>query len=531
VKTVIAMLLAALLVPATAAAADTWQPVTIAGAPSTVTFNSITTTDLPAIGGAPEQEVVIAVGEDAVTDATTNQPTTAAVIYRFAGGQWSQDAIMLPAGTPAGAATRLTSVSTAGGVAWAVGSAGSGPLALRLDSTGLASGAAATWTAISGGGTAALRSVSLVPATGGASGFVSGADGSVYPADDNSTGSTIGTALTLPPNSGVNDVAALAPGAGFAAGKQPTSTAASFTDLKSGTGQPAPMPSYSLSQNVYCKPDIRAISAISSTEGLAIDDGCLWTLSGGAWTQTDTGFGSYGIALADVAVAPGGLAAVAGQIGNYGRVWRQTDSGWVLDAVGGAPLRSIAIGDADDMWAAGEHGAITHYTPAPPPPPPIDTGGGSGSTDTSGGDSVVVDNSSPAPSGDAPIDQSTPTDSTTTSTPPATTAPSIVVAQPTPTTAPKKKRKKRLRKRLMTDVSAAKVKDGLVLNFNLTAPAKVTVIATKGKKVVGKANAGTLPKGRNKLVLHYHGTKPTDIKIVVRPAKKAGSGVRKGTRK
>ena len=82
--------------------------------------------------------------------------------------------------------------------------------------------------------------------------------------------------------------------------------------------------------------------------------------------------------------------------------------------------------------------------------------------------------------------------------------------------------------RLMTNVAVNKVKGGLVLTFSLTAPAHVSIIATRGKKVVGKADAGTLPKGPNKLVLHYQGTRPSDIKIVVRPAKKAGTGVSKG---
>lgn len=540
-----ALALICVLATTASAQAGTWHGVN-AGAPATVKFLDLASAK---IGLSPTTPVVIAVGTDGTAPATT------AVIYRMVGSTWYQDT--LPTPDPA---SSLKGVAIAGGVAWAVGWTGDGttnhPFAVRLAPGSLTAAGPAAWSQITidssnirADSTAtAIGSLALsaaaAPATG-ATGYVS-AGKRIYPAtDDGVSTATIGAAINtqtaptdppttteVPANGGIDALSVYGPGAGFA-GAAKDGTDSRYFQLSGSSVAAAPFVESTTTET--CGTNLNALSSTTTATadsppktvvwGLGIEDGCWWSLdTNGVWERHGE-FESTSH-FHDVAIAnPGNraVAAIGGDIGGQGAVWRATNPGtlnsdWTVDSnVSTAPIEAVSVLGSDDIWAAGDGGVVRHWftDPPPPPPPPTDSG-----TTTTGGDQPVVD------SGSSPAPDPGYTDPGTG--PSAGTVP-VQVVQPTATPPKPPARKRRHRRRatparLMTGVAVKKANHALVISFTLTAPAAVTVYATEAGRQVALSKPLRLRKGPGKLVIRYAGkSPPAQLKIVVRPVRKAGS--------
>jgi hypothetical protein len=70
----------------------------------------------------------------------------------------------------------------------------------------------------------------------------------------------------------------------------------------------------------------------------------------------------------------------------------------------------------------------------------------------------------------------------------------------------------------MQNVAVKQTPKGLVVSFDLKAPAEVAVIAKVGGKVVAKSPTTRCGAGPGQVLIPYHGRKvPSQLKIVVRP--------------
>jgi hypothetical protein len=75
---------------------------------------------------------------------------------------------------------------------------------------------------------------------------------------------------------------------------------------------------------------------------------------------------------------------------------------------------------------------------------------------------------------------------------------------------------------MLKDVSVSRVKQRLLVRFNLTVPASLIVTAKRGGRAVGQAAVRSLRAGRHQLFVPISGKgAPTELRIVVGPAQTA----------
>lgn len=354
-----------------------------AAAPATVDFS-----DVAAGAGA-----VIAVGVRGGASAGDE-----AAIYRRAAGVWVTDSVT---GLPTGAHTiSPTKVALSADAAWAVGrytnSVGTvQPLVLRFagGAAALAAGQPGQWAAISAGSLPAGLTNPTSVALRGTRGLIGGEGGGLYPVND--AGPAVGAAITSgqPPTSRVNGIAIYS---GAAAGGVQLEAFA-VTNMPAGGSsrvfrvQVNDDPQLSLATAMLTTTgdaDLIGVGATASDTALAPEGGSGGSTAPGLWTPT--GVSTWGRSTAaaftnvslvhDVSLIDSGsgiVEAVAGGLAGAGAVWRRVSGGvWTRDDIASGSLRGVAALGTRDIWAAGDDGAILHYTPVadpPPPPEPPDT--------------------------------------------------------------------------------------------------------------------------------------------------------------
>lgn len=490
----------ALFAPTGASAAPTWHAVD-AGVPASVRLASVAATRIAS------DEVVVATG----TDAATGQ----AVAYRLAHGAWQQDVLPAGAGAP-------SHVAIAAGHAYAV----DGSTVLTLADAQAAG--PASWSAASGPGT--LTAFAVAP--DGSGGFAGLGDGHLYafaPASGGFTQLNDAGGQAVPANGGITAVAAASGGAGVATAKRQDPQARFFALGQGVTPQAA------VDGGGSCGTDPLAVAAAGSV-ALAIDGTCWWELVNGAWMRqgTDGAFLLDGARLHDVALTPdGGAAAIAGESGTgQGTVWRRVAQfGWAATVgVSPAPLEAVSAVAADDIWAVGDSGVVAHLFSDPAP-----TGGATSGTPGTGGGTTQQT------SGSGASQQTTSSHTGQSSGPSSPSGLKIIIddgSQPQRTSgsptystsgggSKHKSRTPAGPRRLLRNVRVRAVRHGLRIDFRLAAPAKVSVVALRGKHAIGRARPRVFRSGAGRIVLHYKGGKPpTTLRIVARRSHKTGAPVR-----
>ena len=493
--------------PASALAALSWDDAG-AGAPASVTVRDL----------AAGQGLVVAVGSDSVTGAS------APAIYRLAGGNWHRDTLLLPVGESG----ELTAVAVSNAGALAIGTWKNvegdptpHPLLVSLDPAALTTDLDAVWTSVRPSGADPLPSVPASLALEGGAGVIGAADGQVYRlSDDAGTVAVNPTAVAgdVPSTGPLTGVALFGGGHGLAVGNDANtgvprffsfdSAATSMTSQLTLNTQPAPM---------------RGLAAVDSTHAIAIDQNRYWDTDGSSWTRRNT---LTTATLRDIAIVPSGDQLLAGDDGPTGSVWRRNGSApWTRDDLAG--VNAVAIAPTGEHWAAGDHGLIRLLVDHPPPPPPDPGSGGSstgGGTTTSGGDPGATQDPSTGTASD-PGTQSDPGIAVFISQPPVVSSPPSTTARPRRAAATKPAAPK---VRLVQRVAVKSSSRGLIVTFTLTRAAKVALVAKRAGRVVGQTAARRLKAGRRQIVLPYSGNKPpTQLKIIARPAGKAGGGTTK----
>jgi hypothetical protein len=502
--------------PALARAEMTWDDAG-AAAPPSVAFSDI----------AAGTSLIVAVG----TDAPPATPTAPA-IYRFGAGLWHRD--VLP--VPSGASARLTAVALSAAGAVAIGSWSDSPglpgttpsqhaIVASLGPAELNADADVTWTRLEGsGGTDPLPATPLslaleddpansTPGQPQAKGVIGASDGSVYRLTDSGGSVTIGPALAtdVSPTTGIAGVALFGGGNGLAVGNDATTGLARFYGFDSAATQ--------LTSQVTATQSaaqMAGVAAVSSASALAIDSAATWQSDGTSWSRRD----AASDVLHDAAQASVGgqvVTAVAGDNTSsaWGIVRKRSGTGpWTIYQNVAPEAAAVAISPSGELWVAGASGVIVHLVDHPSPPPTPSDGGSSTTTTT-----TPTGSSTPPAAGE----------DTSSSEPESVPGLDIQVSEPPSTDerAPAK-RPARRGKPLLRHVSVTRSRRGLIITFTLRKPARVAVVARRGKRVVARTRMLRLRRGRRTLLLPYTRTKlPTKLRIVARPVRKTGQKARK----
>jgi hypothetical protein len=499
-----------LLAPAAGHALASWQAVD-AGAPTGAHLRDV------AAATSASGPIVVAVGDDG----------TNGIVYRLSHGAWTAD--QLPAGT--GPLTDVVLAGSQAHVAYALG-----PQTLvRLDD---ADGTGA-WAAITGLPAGPLTALAFAP--DGTSGLVGAADGRIYSFAPDTNGFTAVNDVNgqvTPPAGQIAGLAATAPGTGFAVtlGAAPNPR---FLAL-SPSSVPQPQVGVEPADGATCG-DLEGVAATESS-AVAVDARCWWNLVDGTWRRHGP-FTEPGAALDDIALS-GTVTTIAGSAKDHGVVWRRSGTGdFVLDpAVAPGALHAVAIVGPEDMWAVGEGGAVRHYAVAPPAP--VGDGGtdDGGTADGATGDGAIGDGATDSGSSSTGGQGST-TGSSTSQSPSTPDGFHIDIEDhgsgtqssgPDYSTTgidtgngskrPAHRRKPAPTRRLLSNVKVRAAKHGLVIEFDLAAPASVAIAASRGKRNLGVTKPRVFKSGHVRILLRYRGAKaPTNLKITARRSTKAGA--------
>jgi hypothetical protein len=488
----VAALVAALLAPGTASAALEWRDGG-AGIPATVKLNDV----------ARDGETIVVVGSETVT-ADDGSVTQRAAIYRRVAGVWQSDPLLTATGAPV--VGELVDVAAAGGVAWAVGTAGGAPLLAHLPAATASPAAPASWAVVPAPGTAKPRSVTFT----GTTGWIGDEAGKLWKLDG---ANVAATSVDLPTGAAVNGLA-LKGDKALAVTNGAATTDQRIFGLTSGSPVAGPEPAI---------PDDAGLSLLSVAAGgldaLAVDDAGYWQLDGQTWKRANPAtLGIAGAHLSDVSIATQ-VNALAGRVGDAGYVWRRraAQDAWTPEPVSDAPINGVAAVGADDVWAVGDRGVVKHLVWVDPPTVPV----------PGPGPEPV-----PAPSGSGPGPTTTTTSSGTTITtiPPAKPGdPTIYVVEPG--TRPRPGARPRPHRRLLDRVAVVRRPRALIVSFRLLAAARVSIAAKRGRALVARARSRAMRAGRRRVVLRFTGRPPTALRIVVTPlrARRAGTGTRGGS--
>jgi hypothetical protein len=261
--------------------------------------------------------------------------------------------------------------------------------------------------------------------------------------------------------------------------------------------------------------ELTAIAAAGAT-AVAIDTKCLWNrAANGNWRQQmDTSLGEQ--TLNDISVASeSGVAimAIAGGSASTGVVWRRTGTGPIAtDVIAPAQINAVSVLGSEDIWAVGVGGVVRHFAPAPPQTQTQTGDGGSGTGGNGGRDTgpetpsglkVTIDDPNKAPRKPKPG----PTHTTS--------------GTPNGGKKPGKGKPAKGPKRLLRNVTVKAIKGGLAIEFDLNAPAKVAVAATRGTRRLGSTKPRVFGRGHGRIVLRYGGGKPpTNLRITARRSTK-----------
>jgi hypothetical protein len=484
----------ALAGPAAADEAPVWQDAG-AAVPAGVTFNAV----------AANGTSVVAVGADG----------PAPVAYRLAGGAW-QRTVLAPEGFTGAAVDVAIDQFGAG---WAVGwqQPADGPaqaLLQRLGTDGLWSAIATT----AGPLTAVGATADVAYAGDGA--------GAVLPVSLDG----LGPAITSAAPGSVTAIRSLALTAGLSAiaGGAPASGAPASTALLDVDGASSRMTPAS-AVPADAGPEIVAVSALPDGQRIAVDGTPCGTpaagtvpaawrpdASTGAWRRDAAFPTTTGTRLCDTALTAGGDALVAGSFSGRRAVWRRSTSWTLVDTLGAGELRGVAA-TPDGAWAVGTGGTVLRFAPVPPPtlapepqPEPAPP--------------VAEDDPPPAP--EKPRDEpAAPEPAPQPAAEPRPVVDVTIRTEPAPHVLGQRAQRAPV-KRLLSGLAVRRLGGHrLRMNFRLRLPARLTVRALRGERVVATASR-RLGRGTHELILPYRGGKaPTRLDIVVR---RQSSGASKG---
>jgi hypothetical protein len=491
-----------------------------AGVPPNVNLSAV------AVYQGSAGEVVVAVGRD-----TSGGQ---AVVYRYAAGAWQQDAIQ-----DLSADTCLTAVAIDQQAAWAVGSQGGGcpgdpngsGKALLVRSAGGGDALAmqagqATWTAVSPASGSPTPGPASAISLNGTSGYLAAGAQGAYSFTDGAAPSFTPVSFTPAP-SAIDGVALYGAQSGYAAGAGPNGadafdiSSSPVGDTSAPFAPPAP------------QSPLVGVAALSAANAIAIEGpgtntpGWWSPDANGVWERHgDAALNSATLSAVSIgqssATAPVAEAIAGADSLGQGTVWQRTldQSSFTERTVACAPLRGVAVAGSSDVWAVGDAGTLLHYTPSggtaagcAPPPPPV----------TSTQPSSPSDSPAPSPSSSTSSSSSSP--SSTSSSQGSSNGVEVSVVQPSSpppprTTKPTRRPTRPTRRKplLVRDVRVSVERGRLLVACKLTAPARMSAIAMRSGRVVGRSAWRTFHGRTCRLAVPYTGSRPpAQLQIVALP--------------